>query len=249
MVDAECSGTERALDSLRFTLQLLRPDGLVFDQLHDVIVNREAADVHGLDVVVGRAGHRRNLRLPDQGNWRSLRSESVTRSALVVLVAEAEELVGAPRLVHDPMAARGVPAHVTVLHPFRSVVDDVTVREIGTIASRIGSFDATFASVDRFPGVVLFLSPEPLERFKALTRVFVEAFPDCPPYGGAFADPHPHLTVGSQIDDATADSLERAIAHGLPLTTRVDQLTLLVEDNEGRWTVSQAWSLAGSTSA
>lgn len=147
------------------------------------------------------------------------------------------------------MAARGVPAHVTVLHPFRSVVDDVTSRKIGTIASRIGSFDATFASVDRFPGVVLFLSPEPLERFKALTRDFVEAFPDCPPYGGAFADPHPHLTVGSQLDDATADVLERAIAQGLPLATRVDQLTLLVEDDEGEWTVSQAWPLAESTSA
>ena len=97
-------GNRARLDPLRLTLQLLRPDGLVFDQLRDVIVNREAAEVHGLDVVVGRAGHRRNLRLPDQGNWRSLRSESVTRSALVVLVAEAEELVGAPRLVHDPMA-------------------------------------------------------------------------------------------------------------------------------------------------
>ncbi len=167
----------------------------------------------------------------------------------MVLVAEAEELVGAQRLVHDPMAARGVPAHVTVLHPFRSVVDDVTAGEIGMIASRIGSFDATFAVVDRFPGVVLFLSPEPLERFKALTRVFVEAFPDCPPYGGAFADPHPHLTVGSQIDDATADLVERAIVGGLPLATRVDRLTLLVEDDEGRWTVSQTWPLAGSTSA
>lgn len=172
----------------------------------------------------------------------------MTRSALVVLVEQVEELVGAHRLAHDPMAARGVPAHVTVLHPFRSVVDEATVREVRTIASRIAPFDATFASVDRFPGVVLFLSPEPLERFRALTRVFVEAFPDCPPYGGAFADPHPHLTVGSQIDDATADSLERAVAVGLPLTTRVDRLTLLVEDDDGRWTVSQAWPLAGSTS-
>ena len=189
------------------------------------------------------------MRGPFQGDRRSLRSESVNRSALVVLVAEAEELVGAQRLLHDPMATRGVPAHVTVLHPFRSVVDrrngsrDRHDRQPGC------AFDATFASVDRFPGVVLFLSPEPLDRFKALTRVFVEAFPDCPPYGGAFADPHPHLTVGSQIDDATADLLERAIARGLPLATRVDHLTLLVEDNEGRWTVSQAWPLAGSTSA
>jgi 2'-5' RNA ligase len=166
----------------------------------------------------------------------------------VVLVAEAEGLVGDLRLAYDPMASRGVPAHVTVLHPFRSVVDDLTANQIAAIASRIDSFDATFASVDRFPGAVLFLSPEPLDRFKALTQVFVQAFPDCPPYGGAFPDPHPHLTVGSRIDDATADSVEQVVAPGLPLATRVDRLTLLVEDDEGQWTVQRSWPLAPSTS-
>ena len=171
----------------------------------------------------------------------------MTRSALVVVVAEAEPLISAHRLLHDPMAARGVPAHVTVLHPFRSVVDEATARDVAVIASRIESFDATLSSVDRFPGAVLFLSPEPLERFKQMTRTFVDAFPDCPPYGGAFPDPHPHLTVGSRIDAVTADSLERLIAPGLPLSTRVEQLTLLVEDDEGQWTVARSWPLATST--
>jgi hypothetical protein len=172
---------------------------------------------------------------------------TVTRSAIVVLVAEAEMLVAAHRLVHDPMAARGVPAHVTVLHPFRSIVDDSTAHEVAAIAARLDSFDATFAAVDRFPGAVLFLAPEPLERFKELTRSFAQAFPDCPPYGGTFPDPHPHLTVGSHLDDATADRLARTIAAGLPVTTRVDRLTLLVEDDQGLWTVAQSWPLASST--
>ena len=83
---------------------------------------------------------------------------TVTRSALVVLVAEAETLIAGHRLAHDPTAARGVPAHVTVLHPFRTVVDEVAANAVAAIASRIDSFDATFASADRFPGVVLFLS-------------------------------------------------------------------------------------------
>lgn len=179
----------------------------------------------------------------------SLWSGVVTRSSLVVLVAEAEQLVGEQRLTHDPMALRGVPAHVTVLHPFRSLVDELTADRVATIASRVDAFDATFDSVDRFPGVVLFLSPEPLERFKSLTRTFVEAFPDCPPYGGAFADPTPHLTIGSRIDDATADTVEQVIAPGLPVATRVDRLTLLVEDDEGQWTVSRSWPLAEATVA
>src|SRR5262245_22899429 len=118
----------------------------------------------------------------------------VPRSALVVLVERAETLVAEFRLAHDPMAARGVPAHITVLYPFRSVVDENTAGVIGELASGIDVFDATFPSVGRFPGGVVFLQPEPQEPFKAMTRMLEIAFPDCPPYGGAFPDPHPHLT-------------------------------------------------------
>src|SRR4051812_27303330 len=114
------------------------------------------------------------------------------------------------------MAARGVPAHVTVLHPFRTVVDEATADAVEAIAGAIDSFDATFASFGRFADDVVFLLPEPLQRFKQMTEMFVEAFPDCPPYGGAFPDPYPHLTVGSGVDGATADGLERAITAGLP---------------------------------
>jgi hypothetical protein len=101
----------------------------------------------------------------------------VTRSALVVVVAEAEPPVSAHRMLHDPMAARGVPAHVTILHPFRTVVDEVTAHDVVAIAGRIEAFDASFATVGRFPGAVLFLSPEPVDRFKQMTRIFVDAFP------------------------------------------------------------------------
>ena len=160
-----------------------------------------------------------------------------------MLVPEAEPLVAAHRLVHDPMAARGVPAHVTVLHPFRAVVDASTADEVETITAAIDAFDATFGVVARFPGEVVYLCPEPLDRFKEMTRAFVDAFPDCPPYGGAFPDPHPHLTVGSGVDGATADSLGSVLAPGLPISTRVDRLTLLVEDEQGQWTVDRSWPL------
>ena len=171
----------------------------------------------------------------------------MTRSALVVLVPEAEPLVAGLRLVHDPMASRGVPAHVTVLHPFRAVVDEVTAAEVEQIAVGIDRFDASFGSVGRFPGEVVFLAPEPLERFRMMTASFVAAFPDCPPYGGAFPDPHPHLTVGSRVDVPSAESLERMLTPGLPIATRVDRLTLLVEDDAGQWTVARSWPLRSTS--
>ena len=79
----------------------------------------------------------------------------MTRSALVVLVEAAEPLVAAHRKIHDPMAARGVPAHVTALHPFRPVVDEVTAAEVAAVAARIEPFDAVpleVPSLFRFPG-------------------------------------------------------------------------------------------------
>lgn len=42
----------------------------------------------------------------------------VLESALVVLVPEAEALVKSFRDRHDPSAAAGVPAHITLLYPF-----------------------------------------------------------------------------------------------------------------------------------
>lgn len=167
----------------------------------------------------------------------------MARSALVVLIAEAEPLVQAARLAYDPMAMRGVPAHVTVLYPFRSIVDDETAEVVRQLVSKVDQFDVTFAAVGRFPGEVVFLQPEPQEPLRHLTRLIVDAFPDCPPYGGAFPDPHPHLTVGTGIDAATADRLELAMSRGLPIEASVERLTLLVEDGDGRWSIATSWPL------
>ena len=169
--------------------------------------------------------------------------DAMTRSALVVLVPAAEPFVDTLRRSHDPMCARGVPAHVTVLHPFRSFVDDETAAAVERLADSLDAFTATFARVGQFPGAVVFLEPEPIQRFKDLTAATVAAFPDCPPYGGAFADPHPHLTVGNRVDEPTAERIESALSPSLPIDFRVEHLTLLVEDDDGQWTVDRSWPL------
>ena len=169
--------------------------------------------------------------------------DAVTRSALVVLVPAAEPVVATLRCSHDPMSGRGVPAHVTVLHPFRSVVDEETAAAVERLASSMDAFTATLARAGWFPGSVVFLEPEPVQRFKDLTAATVEAFPDCPPYGGAFADPHPHLTVGNRVDEPTAQRIESILSPSLPIDFRVDRLTLLVEDDDGQWTVDRSWPL------
>jgi hypothetical protein len=168
----------------------------------------------------------------------------VGETALVVLVPEADALVAAHRLRYDPAASAGVPAHVTVLYPFRSYVDDVAIGVVAEIAAGISAFDVNFATFGRFPGEVVHLAPDPAEPFRRLTIEAMAAFPDCPPYGGTIADPIPHLTVADGVDTATASDLERLIEPGLPIRSRVDRLTVIAQDPAGRWQVVHHWPLS-----
>jgi len=168
------------------------------------------------------------------------------RSALVVLVPAAEPLVAKLRLEHDHVAALGVPAHVTVLHPFRTSLDAAAEAALAEVCASTPAFDVTLADVCRFePGIVVYLAPSPAEPFADLTRRCVAAFPDCPPYGGAHPDPTPHLTVADAASAATAAALEPVLVAGLPITMRVERLTRLVEDDAGRWAVERSWPLSG----
>jgi 2'-5' RNA ligase superfamily len=164
-------------------------------------------------------------------------------TALVVLVPEAEPLIADHRLRYDPSAAVGVPAHVTVLYPFRSVVDDVAAGVVADLASRVPAFDVTFATLARFPGEVVYLVPDPSEPFRGLTASAVESFPDCPPYGGAVPDPIPHLTVADGVNEVTANALAAEVQPRLPITARVGHLTLIAQDHTRRWIIVRHWPL------
>ncbi len=164
-----------------------------------------------------------------------------SETALVVLVPEAEPVVAEHRLRHDPAAADGVPAHVTVLYPFRTPVDDATAASVAAIAVAVAAFDVTFRATARFPGVVLYLDPEPAAPFHELIARCTAAFPDCPPYGGTIPDPLPHLTVADGVDEPTADDLDADGPPGLPITSRVDRLTLIAGPP---WTIVRHFPLA-----
>jgi len=171
----------------------------------------------------------------------------VDETALVILVPEAEPLVAAYRRRYDPAAAVGVPAHVTVLYPFRSVIDDTAADTVAGLAADVAAFDVKFATLARFSGEVVYLAPDPAGPFLRLMAATFASFPDCPPYGGAIiSDPVPHLTVADGVDATTAAALEIAIGRGLPIASRVERLTLIAEDPTGQWVVVRHWPLGGT---
>lgn len=159
-------------------------------------------------------------------------------TALVVLVPEAEPLVGGIRAELDSSAADGMPAHVTVLWPFVPAAA-MTPGDLDRLAAAVWSvraFRARFRTTARFGDTVLWLAPEPSEPFAALTRAVESAFPAWPAYGGAIDEPIPHLTVadGGDRDDGLLDAAESSLPATFDVTSVVREVAWM-ERSCGRW--------------
>jgi len=168
-------------------------------------------------------------------------------SALVVLIPEAEVLVESFRNQFDPSAALGIPAHVTILYPFKSPPELTAevIHRLTELFSNFPAFSVSFSESKRFP-YVLYLSPAPDETFRRLTESVIERFPEAPPYGGQFADVIPHLTI-AQVSDSQrlekiAADFDRAAEEILPIRASVREVTLL-NNESGYWQVQNRFAL------
>jgi 2'-5' RNA ligase len=171
-------------------------------------------------------------------------------TGLLVEVPAVEPLVESWRSRYDPAAAKGVPAHITVLFPFVAPDDlDATVVEcIGRAVREVPPFEFELVAVDEFPDAV-WLRPEPRDGFVALTNALWAEFPQYPPYGGRFPDVRPHLTIAKVLsDDARRDlrvDIEAAFNGSLPLGARAEALSVFTSDDRGIWTRRHILPLRG----
>ena len=139
---------------------------------------------------------------------------SADESALVVLAPEAEPLVKPFRDRHDPSAALGVAAHITLLYPFlppKQIGDAVLTQLRGGFA-RFTPITFALKSIRRFPDV-LYLAPEPAEPFRELTRAIWSWYPQKPPYSGKWPDVARRCALGLRI---CFDHAQFLIPHDLP---------------------------------
>jgi hypothetical protein len=157
------------------------------------------------------------------------------RTALIVVVGEAEPAVGALRLEHDWSAPLGVPAHVTVLYPFAGP-DDVDEAALAETFAALPAFDFALDRVERFDAGPVWLHPEPSEHFAALTHAVWQRFPDYPPYEGVFEVVIPHLTVSD---------VPLEVSVPLPILSRADAVTWIEETPDGRWATRRVFPLQG----
>jgi 2'-5' RNA ligase len=161
-----------------------------------------------------------------------------TQTAVIVPVPAAERSIGPHRAGLDRAAGWGIPAHVTVLYPFLppEALSDEALDRLGTAIASEPAFDATFSAPGWFGSDVLWLGPEPAQPFRRLTLAVWRAFPDRPPYGGAFEEILPHVTVAERSMGAPGD-LERAEADvrpHLPFVQHVDHALLVTGSDAPR---------------
>jgi 2'-5' RNA ligase len=154
----------------------------------------------------------------------------VTETALVVEVPEAQEIYDKWVDAWDPPP--GAPVHVTLLIPFGPVEEHHD--ELRALFAAAEPFSFRLSKVERFPETT-WLSPEPAERFVALTEALVERFPDYPPYGGIHHEIVPHLTIVSRADPDVLARAEAALTPLLPIAARAEEVLALEKEPDGIW--------------
>jgi 2'-5' RNA ligase len=169
-------------------------------------------------------------------------------TALVVLVPEAETVAKPFRDRYDSSAAAGVPAHITLLYPFKAP-DELEHLTLGTLRdcfARVEPIRFLLGTIQRFAEVV-YLAPEPDEPFRQLTLAIWNLFPETPPYRGKWPGIVPHLSVASDTNErqltAIADEFASASQGQLPIHAIASEIALL-EKKSGRWSVRVVFGLA-----
>lgn len=154
----------------------------------------------------------------------------MSHTVLLVPVPELEGFVLERTHHYDASYVSADPAfghaHITALGPFVYEPSDADLTLVGDIARRTPAFDFTLDRMGEFPDGLIHLLPEPDGPFRELTRRLIAAFPQCPPYGGAFPEPVPHLTLDQRADEIDQASVRAALDGVVPARCRADRLVL-----------------------
>jgi 2'-5' RNA ligase len=172
-------------------------------------------------------------------------------TAIVITVPEAEPAVDLLRREHTKDGAEGMPAHVTLIHPFTDDAHLVAGRisEVRAVLEQFSAFEFRLSAVRRFDNLpnesYVWLAPTPSEPFVEMVEALASAFPEHPPYGGAFTTTVPHLGVAASTDQDSLDRVANQVAGALPIKARAETVCIMHRVH-GMWKVRTEIPLAPS---
>ena len=169
-------------------------------------------------------------------------------STLAILVPEVEGLVRTFRDRYDPAAKAGMPAHITLLYPFKSPneIDGLVLDTLRNCLSRFQPFKFSLMTINQFPGETLFLVPEPEDPFRELTLGIWRCYPETPPCRGRYSTVVPHLTVADRMGEQrlaeVAGEFEEASQGRLSIQAEAAKVALM-DSRSGRWEINITFRL------
>jgi 2'-5' RNA ligase len=164
----------------------------------------------------------------------------MSQSVILIPVPSADPAVGEWRKKYDDVALHGIPSHITLLFPFKkpSEITQKIIQKLNALFSHVKQFSFTLDNVNTFPNVI-FLEPNPKDKFIELTETIVHNFPDNLPYEGKFPSINPHLTIGGLREEQKIHYLKEKIvcdiSNKLPIKTKAQEAWLMVKDESGEW--------------
>jgi 2'-5' RNA ligase len=164
----------------------------------------------------------------------------ILESAIIVTIPEAESVVRKWREKYDRVALLGIPAHITLLYPFKSPpeINESIIDKLRLLFKTINSFSFSLTTIGTFPNVI-FLSPYPKNFFIDITKKLASLFPENPPFGGKFPEINPHLTIGQFTDKDNfkeiLNNILKEINPKLPINAKAIEAKLMVENSDQTW--------------
>ena len=179
---------------------------------------------------------------PGRGALDAIEPSEWPESGIIVPVPEAEPIVQALRLDHDPSARLGVPAHITLLFPFAPPEVALGLGDdLARLFDRFSRFEFSLVDVGRFPAAA-FLVPRESAPFVHLTEAIVAQWPEYQPYGGRFPDVIPHLTVADHVGPDVLEEADASLRPQLPIRCHATEAWLICSDQNGRWSRARSFT-------
>lgn len=175
-------------------------------------------------------------------------SEAQSEAALVVLVPEADALVGPFRERFDRSALEGMLAHITVNYPFQPMQSDreVLIEELSDLFSGFPCVKFRLTDLRQSPDT-LYLAVEPEQPFRDMIEAVADRYPESPPYGMASNEIIPHVTVAEETPGAEFSEIvsEFAVASRriLPIEGMTHEIWLM-DYEDHFWSKIAAFGLA-----
>ena len=139
-----------------------------------------------------------------------------------------------------------IPPHFTLLSPWDlNPASGEAATRLRQATRRVAPFQLRFDSVGTFPAGSVYLQANHSPELHALFNTLTQAFPEFPPYGGAFDEWLPHLTVSRRGGEPIADEVRTELASTGPLALDVTEVSAWEYLPSGRWIKHVTAPLAG----